>query len=216
MSSEHSRRALQNLILSFKLHCHGSGENQFVVLFPFRCLQKCYFGTYKVQMDRLPRTHEDADKLIRLSELLQQAALTVKEEWAREDFSGVASNGASGEPNGHHAEGTARVLPSRKLWEAQRTIEAVSGALVELVSEPNQRIQQTLSQFLESRALFIAAERRIPDLLAEAGDDGLSIHALAEKTGIERRKLCKRYSSMHSLLKTTLTGHGLLSESVRG
>lgn len=158
-------------------------------------------------MDRLPRTNQDADKLIRLSELLQQAALTVKEEWAREDFSGVASNGASngasGEPNGHHAEGTARVLPSRKLWDAQRTIEALSGALVELVSEPNQRIQQALSQFLESRALFIAAERRIPDLLAEAGEDGLSIHALAEKTGIERRKLCKRHFSLQFLLKTT-------------
>lgn len=202
MSSEYFLRALQNLIFYCTRHCHGSRENQFVVLLSFHCLQMCS-RTNKVQMDRLPRTHEDADKLIRLSELLQQAALTVKEEWAREDFSGVASNGASGEPNGHHAQGTARVLPSRELWDAQRTIEAVSGALVELVSEPNQRIQQALSQFLESRALFIAAERRIPDLLAEAGEDGLSIHALAEKTGIERRKLCKRHFSLQFLLKTT-------------
>lgn len=76
-----------------------------------------------------------------------------------------------------------------KLWEAQRTIEAASGALVELTAEPYQRIQQVLTVFWESRALFIAAERRIPDLLANAEDEGMHIEVLAKKTTIEARKL---------------------------
>jgi hypothetical protein len=44
---------------------------------------------------------------------------------------------------------------------------------------------------MESRALYIAAERKIPDILAEAGEKGLAIQTLAEKTGIEYRKLGK-------------------------
>lgn len=155
-------------------------------------------------MERVPRTLEEAEKLLRLSELLQQAALTVKEEWAREDFTEGASLGQEGKPHNDPGEGTARTLPSRKLWDAQRTLEAATGALVELVSEPNQRIQQVLSQFFESRALFIAAERRIPDLLAEAGDDGLTIQTLGEKTGIESRKLSKKTATVPCFLDTTL------------
>lgn len=86
-------------------------------------------------MDRLPRTADEADKLITLSNLLRDAALTVKEEWTKEDFSGPA------------VQETVRIMPSARLWEASKTIEAISGSLVELVSEPCQRIQQVLTQF---------------------------------------------------------------------
>ena len=134
-------------------------------------------------MERFPRTPEEAEKLLKLSDLLRDAALIVKEEWAKEDF--PMSSTTVGE------EDTARLLPSRKLWEAEKTIEAISGSLVELVSEPAQRIQQVLSLFMESRALFIAAERNIPDLLAEAGHDGLDVEILAEKTNIAPKKLGK-------------------------
>ncbi|KAK2834889.1 hypothetical protein FQN49_006815 [Arthroderma sp. PD_2] len=130
-------------------------------------------------MERLPRTPEEANKLLALSDLLRDAALTVKDEWAKENFSGPVS------------KDTARLLPSSRLWEAERTIEAVSGAMVELVCEPNQRIQQVLSVYFESRALFITAERRIPDILAEAGEQGADIETLAERTGIESRKLSR-------------------------
>ena len=129
-------------------------------------------------MERLPHTPQDADELLRLSDLLREAALTVKEEWAKEDFSSKDDS-----------VDNARILPSHNLWNAERTIEAVSGALVELVAEPHQRIQQILAEFMESRALFIAAERRIPDLLAKAGPEGLDIQIISEKTQIERRKL---------------------------
>ncbi|KAL8784354.1 MAG: hypothetical protein Q9213_004006 [Squamulea squamosa] len=130
-------------------------------------------------MERLPRSPEEADKLLLLADLLRDATLTVKEEWAKEDFSGPV------------VKDTARILPSVRLWEATKTIETISGALVELVCEPNQRVQQVLTQFFESRALFIAAERRIPDLLAEAGAQGMDIDVLAAKTGIEASKLSR-------------------------
>ncbi|KAI4225567.1 MAG: hypothetical protein L6R36_003818 [Xanthoria steineri] len=134
-------------------------------------------------MERHPRSPEEADKLLLLADLLRDAALTVKDEWAKEDFSAPA------------VQDTARILPSPRLWEATRTIESISGALVELVCEPNQRIQQVLTQFFESRALFIAAERRIPDLLAQAAVVGaapaLDIDALAAKTGIDAGKLSR-------------------------
>jgi len=129
-------------------------------------------------MERLPHTPKDANELLRLSDLLREAALTIKDEWAKEDFS-----------HQDESKDSSRILPSHKLWNAERTVEAVTGSLLELVAEPHQRIQQILAEFMESRALFIAAERRIPDLLNGAGPDGMDIQSIAEKTGIERRKL---------------------------
>lgn len=131
-------------------------------------------------MERFARSTDEAVKLLNLSDQLREAALTVQEEWAKEDFSG---------PLTVEGSATARILPSHRLWEAEKTIEAISGSLVELVSEPYQRVQQILTQFMESRALFIVAERDIPDLLAEAGNEGLGIDVLAEKTNIESKKL---------------------------
>lgn len=133
-------------------------------------------------MECHPRSPEAADKLLLLADLLRNAALTVKDEWAEEDFSAPA------------VQDTARILPSPRLWEATRTIESISGALVELVCETDQRVQQVLLQFFESRALFIAAERQIPDLLAQAAGPapGVDIDAIAAKTGIHAGKLCTK------------------------
>ncbi|KAI1760579.1 S-adenosyl-L-methionine-dependent methyltransferase [Hypoxylon sp. FL1150] len=141
-------------------------------------------------MERFTRSPEEAAKLLQLSDRLREAALTVQDEWAKEDFSGPLTG--EGSP-------TARILPSHRLWEAEKTIEAISGSLVEMVSEPYQRVQQILTQFMESRALFIAAERDIPDLLAEAGDEGLAIDVLAEKTHIESKKLARILRTLCSI-----------------
>ena len=159
------------------------------------------------KMERLPRNPEEADKLLLLADLLRDAALTVKEEWAQEDFSRPAD------------KDTARILPSVRLWEATKTIETISGAVVELVCEPNQRVLQILTQYFESRALFIAAERRIPALLAEAGAQGLDIDVLAVKTGIEASKLCTASLLLLHCQKTSAnrfrTQHALSVPSVR-
>ena len=134
-------------------------------------------------MERFPRTLTDAVHIIQLSDLLKTSALTVVDEWAKEtDFKlGTEDHGSHDNP---------RALPSHKLHDAQRTILAITGCLTELIAEPYSRVQEVACQYWESRALYIAAERRIPDLLAEAGENGLNIKELGRMTGIEHLKLC--------------------------
>ncbi|KAL4789761.1 S-adenosyl-L-methionine-dependent methyltransferase [Aspergillus venezuelensis] len=136
-------------------------------------------------MERFPRSAADARHLLQLAELFKQAAEVIVDEWSKEDFS--ASNGAESSDS----KSSAGVLPSHRLHEAQRTVIAITGAANELVAEPYSRIQEVACQYFESRALFIAAERCIPDLLEAAGDDGLSVTEIVESTGIETRKLSR-------------------------
>ncbi|KAL4963710.1 O-methyltransferase tpcA [Aspergillus stella-maris] len=136
-------------------------------------------------MERFPHNSADARHLLQLAELFKQAAEIIVDEWSKEDFSvsnGVKSLGS---------QSSARVLPSHRLHEAQRTVLAITGAATELVVEPYSRIQEVACQYFESRALFIAAERLIPDLLEAAGDDGLSVTEIAVSTGLEPRKLSR-------------------------
>lgn len=86
----------------------------------------------------------------------------------------------------HEREGS---LPSRPLFEAQRTLLAAAGLLTELVSSPSSRLLEVSSQYFESRALHVAANQRIADKLAAAGDAGLDLATLAAQVGIEPRKL---------------------------
>ncbi|KAL9038899.1 MAG: hypothetical protein Q9180_002852 [Flavoplaca navasiana] len=124
-------------------------------------------------MDRPPKTLADAVNLLRTCELLTAAVRTVVDEWAKEAQSPSAS------------------LPSQDLHEAQRTVLAATGILTELVSEPQSRVVEVACQYWESRALAVATERRIPDLLATAGTVGASAKDLGSKTGIEHRKLSR-------------------------
>lgn len=145
-------------------------------------------------MERAPRTLADAVRLIKLADLLKESVLNVVDEWAKESYpepvvtSKATTNGTT--RNSYSSEDTARVLPSRKLHQAQRTILAITGAVTELIVEPQSRIQELGCQYLETRALFIVTERRVPDLLDQAGEEGLDVQKLAEKTGIESHKLC--------------------------
>lgn len=81
-------------------------------------------------------------------------------------------------------------LPSKPLFDAQRTLLAAAGMITELVSEPQSRLLEVSSQYFEARALHIAASHRIPDILAHQGEVGMDIKALSSKVGIESRKLC--------------------------
>ena len=80
-------------------------------------------------------------------------------------------------------------LPSRKLFQAQRTIAAVAGKLEEMIAEPNTRLLELSFQYFESRALHICVEHRIANLLDEQGDDGVSVQDLGKRTGLEPLKL---------------------------
>ena len=129
-------------------------------------------------MERYPKTVVEINELLQVSELLTGAVRTVIDEWAKETRDITPS-------------GTVAFLPSQELHQAQRTILAIAGKLIELVSEPSQRILEVACQYWECRALSVAAERRIPDLLAAKGDEGVEIAVLAKTTTIESAKLCE-------------------------
>lgn len=145
-------------------------------------------------MERPQKTLADAAQLLQLSELLSTNVRIVIDEWAKEQRPQASNDGAS-----------PASLPSHKLHEAQRTLLAITGSLTELVAEPSLRIFEVACQHWESRALYIAAERRIPDLLAEAGADGVSAKQLASRTGIEYLKLCRRGHRWRVLLSRANT-----------
>lgn len=135
-------------------------------------------------MPRQPKTLQDAVKLVQLIELISSTSRTLLDEWAKE------SADSNGDRIDDAASPLSQSLPSRSLYQAQRTLLAAAGVLTELVSEPSNRLLEVSSSYFESRALHIAAEKRVPDLLA-GKEGGVEIGVLAEKTGIEGRKLCK-------------------------
>jgi hypothetical protein len=108
-------------------------------------------------------------KLIQLGALLQSALATL-----------VTSGGQEKD-----------ALPPKALFDAQRTILAAVGVLTELVSTPSMRLIEVATQYFEARALHIAAEKRIPDMLAGFDENGVAVSDLAEKVGCDSRKLCQ-------------------------
>lgn len=130
-------------------------------------------------MERKLKSLTDAVQLIQTVDIISKTTQTVVSEWAKE---AEASDGST----------TTGTLPSHELFNAQRTIAAALGKLAELVSEPSVRILEVATQFQESRALYIAAERRVPDILAPHDQQGgLSVTEISENAKIEHRKLCE-------------------------
>ncbi|KAJ6006497.1 hypothetical protein N7451_004441 [Penicillium sp. IBT 35674x] len=121
-------------------------------------------------------------------ELNRLPAQFVVSEWHKEaKASGSASESSGGSK-------ITQVLPSHELFNAQRTIAAALGKLAELVSEVSVRILEVATQLQESRALYIAAERRVPDTLAPHDEQGgLSVTGLSETAKTKHRKLCPSY-----------------------
>ncbi|KAL8913793.1 MAG: hypothetical protein Q9172_007212, partial [Xanthocarpia lactea] len=143
-------------------------------------------------MSRPTKSLNDAAQLLELSELFTTNVQTVIKEWAKEQEDNASNDGASPD-----------MLPSLRLYEAQRTLLALTGKLTELIAEPSLRIMEVGCQYWESRALFIACERRIPDMLAAPEENaqlGVSIKRLGEKTGIEVDKLSR-------ILRTLCSNH---------
>ncbi|KAL2163196.1 hypothetical protein VTH06DRAFT_5252 [Thermothelomyces fergusii] len=80
-------------------------------------------------------------------------------------------------------------LPSKPLFDAQRTLLAAAGMLTELVSDPSSRIIEVAMQQFEARSLHLAAATRIPEILAERGE--MSVEELSARVGVEKRKLSR-------------------------
>lgn len=156
-------------------------------------------------MAAAPVENPVSQQLLKLSELIQTSIARLveiresKPKSVDEAESGQASNdgAVNGNVNGPkvtNGQATSQAphpLPDRELFDHQRTLLAAAGTLTELVSEPQDRLLEVSSQYFEARALHIAADARIPNILAKYGDRGLAIDALASEVGIESRKLCK-------------------------
>lgn len=122
-------------------------------------------------------TLSDAHALLQLLDLTKQSVHQIIAEWAKVP-----------KPDDPSERGDE--LPSRELFEAQRTLLAATGKLVELVSNPSGRLLEVSSQYNESRCLHIAASLRIPDLLAKnPPQEGVTLEELAAMVGVERKKL---------------------------
>lgn len=82
-------------------------------------------------------------------------------------------------------------LPPKPLFDAQRTLLAAAGMLTELVSDPSSRVIEVALQQFEARALHLVAATRVPEILAEKGENGCGIEEISKRIGVERKKLCE-------------------------
>ena len=123
----------------------------------------------------------DAHQLLQLLDITRDSVHCIIGEWAKASPRDEAP------------------LPSRELFEAQRSVLAATGKLVELVSSPSSRLVEVASQYNESRCLHIAAALRIPDLLDKGGEKGVSMEELARGVKIETRKMGVLSPSCYSL-----------------
>lgn len=138
---------------------------------------------------------ENASTLKALGQLISSSIETLS---SIQDPSKMASNGAlngtsANGANDTHTAGSTQDFPSREVFDLQRNLLAAAGKLTELTSSPSSRLLEVSSQYFEARALHIAADKRIPDILSNAAGGSLHISALAAKVGIEPRKLCMSF-----------------------
>nr|POE77916.1 o-methyltransferase geda [Quercus suber] len=169
-------------------------------------------------MPRPTGTIQDAAQLLKLSKLITSSITDVIEAWAAESSAGAHAGVTNKQPNGSAGDTSNGVpapvavdseLPTWQLFQAQRVLLGAVGKLTELISEPSSRLLEVSSQYNESRSLFIAAERKIPDLLSSS-PSGLSVAEIGQKVGIEAGKLCTGldlYTASDHLPATLLDPH---------
>lgn len=154
-------------------------------------------------------TLSDAHQLLQLADLTKDSIHRIIGEWAKLPTSAPGTQGKGSSPGGDSEAN----LPSRALFEAQRTLLATTGKLVELISSPSSRLLEVSSQYNEARCLHIAAVLRIPDLLADHGGEGVPIERLAEKVGIETRKLGMYFPATYLHARSVLMGSMICGRS---
>lgn len=131
-------------------------------------------------------TDDASNQLLQLGELIQT---TIGRLVQSRRGAATLPRSDLGDVNG--ADPAAADLADWEAFNAQRALLAAAGTLTELVSKPENRLLEVSSQYFEARALHIAADARIPDIIADGGGGGVAIDVLAAKVGIEPRKLCK-------------------------
>ncbi|THH22374.1 hypothetical protein EUX98_g8214 [Antrodiella citrinella] len=123
-------------------------------------------------------TEGKAECLRAVVKLLVEASEVVINEWEKEEQ----------EPNSKTTG-----LPSHELHNARRTALGAIGAYRELVVDPSAHLMEITLQFFESRALHIATEVRIADILDEGDHNNAGVHIdeISRRTGIKSHKAAR-------------------------
>ena len=124
-----------------------------------------------------PRSPGAAARLRELGALLNEAIETLASQW---EVSADQDNGSE--------DSVKNSTVSQAEYHASRLIHSALGSLEALVVPPPSFLLRLSMSYSISRALHIAAEHNIAELLSEA-DDGIPIDALAVSTGVEDGKL---------------------------
>ncbi|EIN06260.1 S-adenosyl-L-methionine-dependent methyltransferase [Punctularia strigosozonata HHB-11173 SS5] len=123
-------------------------------------------------------TVEKAEKLRSAVKLLSDASESLIQSWKEDEQRSI--NGTT----------AARGAPSTQSYDAVRTIIGAFGVIEELVQVPQTRLATMSMQYLEARALHIAIQLRIADLLAKADQTiGMPLSELSAHTGVVEQKL---------------------------
>ncbi|KAH9938266.1 S-adenosyl-L-methionine-dependent methyltransferase [Fomitopsis serialis] len=111
-----------------------------------------------------------------LMRMLSDASEVVIEEWEAEEQT----------PTGRSE------LPSSAMFEARRIISGACGMFMDITQQPTTRLTEVANSFFLSRALHIAAEAKIADVLADIDEnEGLLVDAIAEQEGVDAQKLTR-------------------------
>lgn len=128
-----------------------------------------------------------AEQLRSLVRLFSDAAEVAISEWESQEKPPASDAG--------------HTVPSSALHNACRTILGVSGMCADLCQEPGIRLTEIACYNFLARALHIAVQSGIPDILAEAEPQtGMSSHEISRRTGIHEQKLTR-------VLRTLCTFH---------
>ncbi|OQU99123.1 hypothetical protein CLAIMM_04802 [Cladophialophora immunda] len=114
---------------------------------------------------------------------------------------------APSQTEGAAATATATHTVSHAEHDAVKVIIAALGSLESLVLDPHTRLLNLSMSYLIARALHVAAEHGVAEVLArveQGGGGGVSTGHLATATGIEEGKLCR--------VMRTLTSHHVFEE----
>jgi len=126
---------------------------------------------------------QKAQELRELIRMLTEASEVVIKEWEAAEQEPAVEPVAS--------------LPSAGLYEARRVMIGACGMCVDLVQEPENRLSDVGFSYFLSRALHIAVQARVADVLDGADpNEGLSSEVIGEKVGINALKLTRVLRSL--------------------
>ena len=126
-------------------------------------------------------TKKNVIQLREILSLLSTAVEKIASEWELR----------SSEDSLHARNEGADSSESHDEYDAVKTVLAAVGSLESLIMEPHVRLISLSTSYTIARALHIAAENSVAEVLARAGESGLRATHLARSTGIDEKKLCK-------------------------